>query len=345
MSISNQFIRSVKANLKYWLNKGENLPMEDHGNILRSVEYGLVLHQTFPLAIELAVRSYPLIEKKRKYLDWVRVLAKQNFAQFEGYPGEKSRIQILLGLLLWNVRDCEKAIQHLTCAYQTSVQHELEKEEANACYGLCLNYWALKQFEKAQMFGLDAVNIYKSNIDHARSYALALNALGMVYSSIMNYSQAEIHFEKAKIAAKKIDDQLLLGRIFNNLATIKEQTGRLSESLELYNKALLYLNPFEDLSSLCKLEISKGLLHYRLGNWENAQIALKRAIPPNWEDDLSPFFRAWVSLVKGYLCLIDGNKKDSPLYFELSVSYYQREGDEKMLAYADAGLLEAQKKV
>lgn len=343
MAISPQFERSITANLKYWLNKSEDIPMEDQGNILLSVEYGLVLHQAFPLAIELAARNYSLVEKKRNFLDWIRVLEKQDFSQFEGFPGEKSKAQILLGLLLWNVRDCGKAIQYLTCAYQSGVQHGLGKEKADACYGLCLNYWALKQYEKARMFGLEAVNIYRSINDCARPHALALNASGIVFHSMKDCSQAEIYFEKAKSVAKKIDDQLLLGRIFNNLATIKEQTGELSESLELYNKALMYLNPLEDMSGLCKLEISRGLLHYRLGNWENAQIALKKAIPSDWEDDLSPFFRAWVSLVQGYLYLIDGNKKDSLLYFELSVSYYQQAGDEKMLTYAEAGLAEAQK--
>ncbi len=343
MAISHQFEGSIIANLKYWLNKSEVIPMEDQGNILLSVEYGLVLHQGFPLAIELAVRNYSLVEKKRNFLDWIRVLEKQNFSRFEEFPGEISKAQVLLGLLLWNVRDCEKTIQYLTSAYHYSVQHGLEKEKADACYGLCLNYWTLKQYEKSRMFGLEAVKIYRSFNNCARPHALTLNALGMVFHSMKDCSQAEIYFEKAKVVAKKIDDKLMLGRVFNNLATIKEQTGELSESLELYNKALMYLNPFEDISGLCKLEISRGLLHYRLGNWENAQIALKRAIPPDWEDDISPYYRAWVSLVQGYLYLIEGNKTDSLLCFELSVSYYQQAGDEKMLAYTEAGILETQK--
>jgi tetratricopeptide (TPR) repeat protein len=341
MDVSHQFIESVNANLGYWIEKGKEIPRKDHANVLRGVDFGLRLGETFSKAIDLAIRSYPLVERIGNFWDWIRVLEKQAHSQKDHIPEDDCNLYILLGLFLVRVSEHRRAGRYLSMAYDHASSLGIVKQTGAACYGLCLYYWGIKKFEKAEQFGVEALTHYRTLDQIDLPMGETLNALGMVAFSRKNYTKAESFFQEARDIGEGLEEELLIGRSLNNLAMVNETTGKYKEALVLFGQAAESIKSAGNTIDLCRSEVARGVLHYKLGNIENAQAAFQRAVHPEWEDDLSPIYRAWVSLVRGYVCLIDGEREDAIELFQISVAYWERVDDEQMLEYALSGLTEA----
>jgi len=341
MDISHQFFESVNANLGYWIEKSKEIPLKDHANVLRGVDFGLKLGETFSKAIDLAIKSYPLVERIGNFWDWIRVLEKQANSQKDRLPEDDCNLDILLGLFLVRVGEHRRAGRYLMKAYDHASRLGMVKQTGDACYGLCLYYWGVKKFEKAEQFGLEALTHYRTLDQIEFPMGEALNALGMVAFSRKDYTKAESFFLEAQDIGEGLGKELLFGRILNNLAMVKETIGEYKDALELFGQAAEFIKSVGNTIDLCRLEVTRGVLHYKLGNIENAQSAFQRAVYPEWEDDLSPIYRAWVSLIRGYVCLIDGEREEAIELFQISVAYWERVDDEQMLECALSGLTEA----
>jgi len=86
-------------------------------------------------------------------------------------------------------------------------------------------------------------------------------------------------------------------------------------------------------------EFSTLRLYYFRGGLP-AQASFQRAIPDDWEHDLSSRFTAWVRLVHGYLFLITYQYSNANISFQDCLSYSEQIGEEILIQYAQQGLKE-----
>ena len=114
--------------------------------------------------------------------------------------------------------------------------------------------------------------------------------------------------------------------------------GKFEQALVWYGVAAALLAAQGSLTDLCRVEVSRGLLHYRLGHLDRAQAAFQRAIPAGWALSASQRQRAWVALASGYVYLANGDHTAAQTLFEQSQAYAQSGIDEVIEELIAAGL-------
>lgn len=320
------FLESVNNNLNYWLNvKGERL-IDQFENLLKAVHFGFAVKETISASIRLTYRAYHFVEIGLRANEWIGLLTE--FVETSSkYIG---KVHHLLGLFYFESGDHTEAINYFFEAEKDGISLKDNHLTVAALLSAAQSYWALGELNQSEIFCEKALGCLGD--ESGLQFAQINNTYGMIKVLQGNYKDAVINFESALDDFKNIGDELGIARALSNLGMTLTAQNEFEKALLMYGQAAGLINKYRKYSELMKIEISRGILHYRLGNTENAELAFRRALPGSEVVTVTPDIKAWLYLVRAYIYWVNGKQEDAEVLFELSSDHWRLANNHEMLA-------------
>jgi tetratricopeptide (TPR) repeat protein len=159
-----------------------------------------------------------------------------------------------------------EAIETLEKALDTAT--DSQKRPA-ILFSLGMAYRQTGHFEDARKVLLQGVEEAKAH-GRAVDQAAIFTALGDVENSLREWAQAAEHYEQALALYRKTNNRLGLAIIQSNLSWVYLHCGELQRALTLGDKSLRQMKALGDEFQISTLQHTLGLIHSRLGDWEEA---------------------------------------------------------------------------
>lgn len=106
----------------------------------------------------------------------------------------------------------------------------------------------------------------------------ALNLIGGIVFETGKLREAEFYFHQALDLAREFNDQVMVARISNNLASVADIRGDTGLAHRLYMSALNEYQRLADLRGLAETYHNLGMLFRQIGSWDKALEATDEAI-------------------------------------------------------------------
>ena len=337
---SEQFKRSVALNLEFWLGQAEKIDDfvihdldQEHFNIMRAVQFGMDLEETFPASINLIVFIFPLIERRGYWRQWIPMMemalgkcALMNTAQ---------RMDLLecLGQCYRLDRRWDEAISVLKEG--EIIANSQGSEENLAKFNLRLSqvYLGTRDYDLCSSYGETALAQLKNIVDVDQEYiGAATSILGLLSYGRGEHDSAEQKLNEAASIYRQLQQPALLGRSLMNLALSLEASGKGGKALTLYKEALSVLEGTEYELDKVRVEISLGTLHINEGRLEEAEAAFVRANSPFLQNSGLVYYQALIANNLGNTYLEMGDLETAEKFLRQSISLWRIAGGRLMLA-------------
>lgn len=186
-------------------------------------------------------------------------------------------------------------------------------ERARIMMNLAKEYY-YTDMQEAIRYARQAHDLY-SKLEDDEGITSCVNILGAGYFSLGEYAMAESFFKDALRRAKETGDSLMTGKILNNLAGIKLNTGDLTQAVDYYARAGTIFRKLYDTEGAIGIEISIASIYRSVGSYRKAHEHLDNAIAlTDQETDLHLQGTLYQNL--GAL-LLDEEKYDEALHASL----------------------------
>ncbi len=334
-----QFVNYIKAGLQYWQEQTEDNSEDtihrldaDRQNLYRLVQYGQKLPETQHGTAMVALQAFYLIERKGYWMEWIPIL-EQAAAQWVGDDLRlKGHILNRLGYLYQLNRRLPEAVEVHLQAEQ--IAHQLQdKPLLNLSYFyLCADHRHLRQYEKAEKYGLFALAGFEQQKTDVKWIAFTLNELGMLAYFQGNLPLARQRLETAADFHRQREQPTELLRTLLNLIALSRTEQNYDLALKYYEEAAGYFNVISSELDKLVFETALGGIFFELGRYTKAEAAFRRANSAYLQRSSHLYQRALVRQCLGNTLLQQNKLEEAEIYLQESVTLWSEADDGLMLA-------------
>lgn len=299
MGLSPKFAESVAANVAYWqarlsdLSDGDNTAIDrDRVNLFRAVEFGLGLQDTWHDTAGLIVQCFSFIVQRGYYREWIPVIETVVSSCTEDDLALRGRLLDQLGLCYRRNRQLDAAIiSHLE---EEHIGELLEDESRKAFARMHLSavYWRKHQYEKAEQYGLAALEGFSGRDDNKEKVAACLINLGNIAQGRGEHTLAKDRLKQSLELYRELNQPADLANALKNLSTVYETEGNYEEALMGLIEAAETLASTDYEIDKATIEINIGTLYFRKGQLDLAEAAFRRADSPYMRQFGPIYYRA-----------------------------------------------------
>jgi tetratricopeptide (TPR) repeat protein len=329
------FVTQIRAALGHW--KAKSTALDDKGiagldaertNLYRSIQYGLVLPDTWEDTAVVVHQTFPLIEWRGYWREWIPVLDKVIATTPPGEYIWQVRFLNQLGYLHALNRDLSASESVLweaeTIARRLGDNFLLAQTYAN----LSQSFFRQNRLEAAETYGQEGLSRLRQ-IENAEYWlANLLQTLGNIARWRQNGPLAQERLLAVVSIRRKLGASLPLARALNDLGMAYRLSGQRPLAYQTLCEAaeLLALSLYELDISVNRL--NTGCLYYDDRQWEKAEGYFRQADSSYVRRFASVAYRARVNHHIGNALLRQDKFQESAAYFEQAIILWRQAGDE-----------------
>ncbi len=333
------FVRQIVATLRYWQGQTRQLDDEtiacldeERQNLYRAVQYGLVLPETWQETAVVIYQSFPLIERRAYWREWIPVLNKV----IAGCPSNQLILQARflnqLGALHCRTHELEQSIEIHQEAEAIALRCRDERLLAETHARLSETFFRQNDLKQAEWYGQQALTVLSEMGDSEEIIAILMQTLGNVARARHNAPLAESRLLEVANIRRRQGASLQLARVLNDLGMAYRLSGQGSAASQALSEAENLLD-----SSLYELDKSRnrvniGCLYYDEGHWSEAERYFREADSTYVRQFGSIEYQARVLHHVGNALLRQAKYKEAIAYFERAVVLWSEAGEEIELA-------------
>jgi tetratricopeptide (TPR) repeat protein len=283
---SPQFIQSIQAGLRYWLQKTETLGPEQvqwldqrRKNLHQAVLFGLNQPATWEDTARLLLQAFDFSEWRGYWLEWIPVFEQALANAPEKETVVYGRLQNRLGQLYrLDSRLPEAETQHKAAL---EIAQSLANDELLVITYNCLAEYHLSQKNVGQTraYGQATLDLAQTIPSLERMEAFARLSLGNIEAFVGNWSAAIHHYQKANQIWRKLDNHTYLARSLTELGSIYSATNSFVLAQQAYEEAWGILQFTNNEKDKIGINLNLGILYYRQEKWADAEVAFLQVDP------------------------------------------------------------------
>ncbi|MCB9422801.1 MAG: tetratricopeptide repeat protein [Ardenticatenaceae bacterium] len=342
-----QFTHSVAANVVYWQERTKalthhNLPVldRDRQNLYRAIRFGLQLADTWQETAVLILQSFPLIEKRGYWGEWIPILERA----LDKCPADqlllRGRILDCLGVFYRYNQQSNKAY----AAHQEELQIGEASQDnwriAHASINLAAVCRHMRRFDEAEKHLSSAEIAFRASNAPLVKHAFVKLERGLLAQAQEQWSAAETHLHDSVSLWREIGDPVNLANSLKLLGQVFVVLNKTEDALKAYQEALDNLNPSENYLDQSKILNDLAVLHFNQGNLDDALYQLLAANSSYLRQSGNVFDQAMVSTNLGNVYQAQGKLIEAERAFRRSVTLWETCGDQLQLVNALSGLAE-----
>ena len=335
--------------LEYWLNLVKELNgfpnqtfLDEQNNILRAVKLGMGAEETRPLAIQLTLTAFPLVENSGLWSAWLPLfeaiygrfcpIDREQYGRFLGRLGQMYRL---------NNRVNEALLVHQTAVV---VIAPLPPDGLIACeiaFQLAEDYRRLAQFDQARQHALAAWHSANVSQQSSAWCAAAANSLGLIHEALHQLEEAANWFNTAIQLWQNLNRPVELGRVLSNLGNVLRQQQKPADALIAFHRALNQLGKTSFWLEKLVVQYNTAVLHFVQEQYPYAERLLRdihQEIGP--QPDAHPSLYAHACHSLGNAILKQGRFAEAKPFLRQSLPLWQALGDDLNLGNSLATLAE-----
>ncbi|EFH81953.1 DUF6788 family protein [Ktedonobacter racemifer] len=225
---------------------------------------------------------------------------------YNAFSKEEAQIQALLlceiGSNWYEVGNAQKAQQFYQLSEELLKKVDITAGHAWAYlwYWESRNSWREGNYNRAREVLLEAIHLFEDTTNRGNS------GIGK-----LSYS--------TQIQRTLLGDPVILGRMYNLLGMIETASGRSSDGLNYYSKALTIFEQYDQARDIALLSCNMGDVHLRRAEFEQSQAALRRSL--NLAERVGE--TQLISFARGNLGVLDarrGNLREAEADLEQSIA-------------------------
>ncbi len=279
------FADSIRANLDYWRDLAladeltTVLSEADWSNVARAITFGLGRRETRTAAAELAIDLFDVMDRAARWGRWVPVLARAE-AALGGDDALRLRVLLHLGQCLRGAGHHTAALTAHERAEQMALALPDPARQVQVRVDLCEDLRRLHRYAEAEAIGQRALAGLETLPANDRVRLALLNSLGLVFTALGRFEDAEAALREAVGLAERLDNPLFAARILQNLAHNHSAAGQFDEAIATYTRvgALLETSGAGAFDR-ANLAASLGTLYFWIKDLDMAEAVFKRADP------------------------------------------------------------------
>lgn len=239
------------------------------------------------------------------------------------------------------MRQLSQAIKTHHTAEAIAQQQGDSQALAEAHFNLSECYWQSRDYDKAEHYGLLALEQFNQLNAHLKWCAATLNTLGMVAWWRGDLTLAEQRLSKAvdywRIGGQPTEQ----ARILNNLAGMLRAAKKYEKALQHLDEAGQQLTLTASELDKTMVDITRGGLYYDLQQWSKAEAAFRQADSAYLARSGHIYYQALVAQGLGNVLLKQGRLIEAEGYLRSSLTLWQQVKDDLMMANTIGTLAEA----
>ena len=344
--ISPTFLKIIKANIKLWLRRTEQLADADLENLHhkylhleRAVKLALALPElrNEETAV-LTKQSYLLVERYGHWDSWLPIINRVINECVEDNPSLLFDLLIQKGVFLRLHRQLDHAILVHQDAKVIAQQLDNQICLAEVHIKLSVDYRLIRNYDLAQEYGLLALNLAQKMNGLPEILATILNTLGLIVLDIGKSTDliiAEKRFKESAAIYRKIKSSpTLIARTMINLAVTLQEQNKIEEAIETYLEAEQLLNDSTSGLDQFKLYNSRGTLYFKLAQWKNAEASFRKANSKQLVNSGDIFTRASLNHNLGNVLLKQGRVEEAETFLREGAKLWKQVNDPVWFANA-----------
>lgn len=281
---SPRFVRGLLVTLDYWqqqtavLNDATSRSLNpDFPNVVRAVEMGLALPETWQKTAVLILQCFFWVEGTGHVPQWQPLVEKCLAAM----PTPDNRLQFRLLKQLGQFQRIQWDLATAVATFQQAgtLAHTLQDAHASAeiHMNLCQTYQRQHRYTQAQTEGEKALDLFAES--QPRLQATVHQTLGQIARDQGQYAVAESHFQQALAlfqagATVTITD---ITRTMNALAWTYQDQNKFEQAQQMYEEAGSLLAQTDKEEDKIRIAINLGSLLYSLQTYNQAEVAFRQA--------------------------------------------------------------------
>jgi tetratricopeptide (TPR) repeat protein len=343
------FVRQIKAALRYWQTETKQMDDEallgvdgERQHLYRAVEYGLVLRETWLDTAVVVHQSYPLIERRGYWREWMRVLEKM----IASCPSDQLLLQAQflnqLGALHCRSYELDRSLAVHQEAELIALRQEDERVLAETYACLSETFFRQNKLDSAESYGKQALAILSQMVDAEHALAGLLQTLGNVSRWRRDGSLAQDRLLEVVHLRRKEGSSLLLARALNDLGMAYRLSNQRPKAYQVLFEAAEFLDGslYELDKSMNRLNI--GCLYYDDEQWVEAEKYFHQADSTYIRQFSSAEFQARINHHIGNALLRQKKFKEAVEQFQRAVTLWREAGEVIELANTLDSLGEAE---
>lgn len=300
-SVHPQFVQSIQAGLRYWQTQMEDNSDEairrldaECNNLYRLVQFGQRLPEMWRDTAVVALQAFYLVERRGYWPEWIPILeqAVAHWAQ-DDLP-LKGQLLNRLGYLYQISRQLSQAVSRHAQAEQIARQLQDTHLLNHVLFNLCADYRNLRQYEKAEKYGLLALAGFEQQNAEDKWKAITLNELGMIAHFRGDLPLARQRLETAAALHRRNGQPTDLLRTLNNLIAVSRTEKNYDLALAYYQEATRYFDKISSEFDKTVFETALGGTLFELGRYSEAEAAFRRANSAYLQRSSHIYYRALV---------------------------------------------------
>lgn len=276
------FPTSVITNINYWKQYLEMMTEQswnrldhEYPNIFRAVQFSIelpkekttsALKEAWPL---LSRHLFKFAERRGYWHGWIPLL-KELIHQYEGDVILKCELLNQLGDLHRLDRQLSKAIKAHQEAEQLARNVRDEETLAHACASLGLDYLHGREYDVAESYGKEALELFDHLQLVGKELGGTLNLLGLISRAKGNLDTAEKYMRRSVQIWHQLEQPVELARALNNLAITLQNQQKFDQALQYFAEARTALEETTSELDLVMVALSEGSLYFELGKLAEA---------------------------------------------------------------------------
>lgn len=287
-SHNDPYITSVIVNINYWKQHLERMTEQtwdqldlEYLNIFRAVQaslnipIGKITQEIRDTWLFLSRHLIKFIERRGYWHEWIPLLERLSH-QYEGNVTRKCELLNQLGDLYRLERLLPKAIKAHQEAEQFARQVESDEMLAHACANLGLDYMHNRNYDAAQSYGLQALELFDNLQLMGKEMGSTLNLLGLVDRAKGNFDTAEKYLFRSVQIWRRLEQPMELARALNNLAITFQNQQKFDPALQCFAEARKVLKGTTSQLDQVVVALSEGSLYFELESLAEAEAAFSR---------------------------------------------------------------------
>lgn len=325
------FNSAISRNLDYWSNQQFGKNVVEKENVFSALKFGIRNIENSPNIENLLKTHFFWIENLEDIGKWIRII-NTHYLKFSNDKGFSLWTAHFLSILYWNVKNYKRSNEiNLWIGAHKRIE-EYPLLQASLYYQIGRTYLVQQQQSLAQKYARLALLAIEKVDEKNYLFGMVKNLLGMIYSKNNDSRAATRLFEEAEKFYLAENYPALLGESYHNLSREYLKVGNLKSALNYFGKAAQQNLKMEEWGKLRSIELSRGLLYYKLGRLDNALKAFQRGI--DIEANQISSDKGWISLARGYMFLLQGKPELAKKDFEASFFYWEKLDKKDLLKYS-----------
>ncbi len=329
-----QFIENIIAGLAYW--QAQTAELDDRAisqldaerqNLYRIVQYGLELPQTWRDTAVVILQSFNFVERRGYWREWIPVLEKAIAESDEEYSPVKFRLLNQLGQLYRFVMQWPPALAAHEAAETIARQLENEQMLAESHCHLSELYLRQRQYDKAEQYGLAALNRFTKVGAPERWLAVTLSTLGELARFRGNFALAEERLFQAISHWRLLNEPVRIARALSDLAVTFLVAEKLERAERCLTEVAALLEPTGYELDKVMVQINFGLLHFKQESWIEAELAFRKADSSYLRRSPHIYYRALVANNFGNVLLKQGRLAEAASCLQDAISLWRQAND------------------